>query len=234
MPPIDGSEVLRQVKERRNSVPSGYGEVTNSDTGNILASAFSNKPAQPIRSMSQNQPPSQQQMISDAYDDIDRDMIYAKEMAEGGDNSAEMLAKGAQQSYVNGEMPMESFTPEELKNTQRDYLNQAGKFSNFAQENNIDMNELYDRFPEEYTQEDIGMFKDARKIKNFDDAVKVGIMSDEMADFMDLDTDKFFGPENIVEKCGAECQEKRRIQKAQRQEEYLSMDDTDFEKLPQF
>jgi len=211
--PIDGNMILRQIAAEKAQQEPGSGVIRDHPTGQVLASAFGSPaaamPRKPII-------PDRAAMQDEAYDEIDRDMIYAKEMAEGGDNSAMMLANGATQDYVNGEMPMEAFTPEELKKTQTDYLNQAGKFSNFAENNGMDMNELFNRFSDEYTDDDLAMFKDARKIKNFDDAVKVGMMNDEMADFMDLDTEKFFGEEGIMEKCGEGCQERRRLKAAER------------------
>ncbi len=234
MPPINGNEIVRQIQEKRNSIPDGYGEITQPETGSVLASAFSrNNEAPPVVDIAaENLAQKRQQeaqMQNAAYEDIDRERIYAQEMADAGDNSAMMLANGATQDYVNGEAPMESFTPEELKEAQTNYLNHAGRYSNFAEENDIDMNEMYSRFSEEYTKDDIDMFKDARKIKNFDDAMKIGMMNDEMADFMNLDTEKYFGEGNEMELCGEECQQKRISR--MNEEQILSMDDDKFMRL---
>jgi len=227
MPPINGNAIIAQNRRQRAATPQGYGEFTDSNSGKVLASAFSEPTSSLPPRMPQPKPqqPSRQQMQSDAYDDIERDAIYASE--ESGGSSIVGLNKYGAPVDKDGNTPMEHMSPNEVEDSRREYAESLGRYSNFAEENNIDMNEMFNRFSEEYSEEDIAMFKDARKINNFNDAVKVGMMNDEMADIMNLDTDKYFGEEGIMELCGEECQEKR---KNNSQREIMSMNDDEFEK----
>ena len=158
-------------------------------------------------------------MQQDAYDDIDRDMIYAEEMAQGGDTSA-MMEQGGGSEYTDGARG--PIGPEELNEIRTQYLNQAGKFSNFAEENGMDMNRLTSMFSEEFSKEDIEMFLDPRKINTEEDAIKVGMMGDEWADYADIDAEQFFNGGEVV-KCGSECQERRKGKPNP-----LAMNDADF------
>ena len=222
---IDGNAIIRENQAKHAMTRSGSGTITDSNTGNILASAFS-KPTPQHNIPQQPMQPSTQQMQTDAYDDIEREAFYADE-ASGGQSGIVGTNSYGSPVDANGDTPMEYMSPQELEDTQMEYANSLGRYSNFAQENGIDMNDMFNRFSEDYTNEDIALFKDARKIKNFDDAVKVGMMNDEMADIMNLDTEKYFGENNVMEFCGEECQQKR---KNNSQREIMSMDDDDFEK----
>ena len=216
MAPINGNEVIRDIKRQRDSMPKGYGEITDPKTGRILASAFSepdNNATQPGNGwgMQEVQQQIQPQKPSEA------EMIYNNERIEAGDQEAiaANYGGGSPQGYINGEADMEYMSPEEVKATRTDYLNTMGKFSNFAEEKNIDMNEMFSQLSEEYTKEDIAMLKDSRKIENYNDAVKVGMMTDELADLFNIDTEKFFGPNGTVEECGSDCQERRDLMQHQ-------------------
>ncbi len=228
---IDGNAIVSNNRRKRESVPQGYGEFTNPQTGKVLASAFSKPtPTLPMETIQQRQ---QQQMQQDAYDDIEREAFYADE-ATGGGSGIVGTNKYGSPVDKNGDTPMEYMSPKEIEDAQMEYATSLGNYSNFAEENGIDMNEMFTRFSEDYSDEDIALFKDARKIKNFDDAVKVGMMNDEMADIMNLDTEKYFGEDSIMELCGRECQQKRlnqhqhRDRNHDRSENILAMDDEEF------
>lgn len=233
---IDGNAIVSNNKRKREAVPQGYGEFTNPQTGEVITSAFS-KPTStlpmPTVIRQQQQQPSQQQMQADAYDDMEREAFYADE-ASGGGSGMVGINKYGSPIDANGDTPMEYMSPQEIEDTRMEYATSLGNYSNFAEENGINMNDMFNRFSEEYSDEDIALFKDARKIKNFDDAVKVGMMNDEMADIMNLDTEKYFGEDSIMELCGRECQQKRlnqhqhRDRNHDRSENILAMDDEEF------
>ena len=221
--PIDGNAILAQIAAEKSRFAPGQGAITDHNTGQVLAQAN----GAPGVDMPMPVDPKVEKaaMQNEAYDDMDREMIYAQEMAEGGDPSAMQQQLQGGSEYMDEQEP--PFTPQELKETQKQYLNTAGQFSNFAEQNGMDMNELLSRMPEEFTKEDLDMFRDSRKIKTKEDAIKVGMMGDYMADFMDLDTKELFNGSGVMRKCGEECQMRRAAQNvnplAQNDQDFMAM-----------
>lgn len=216
--PIDGNVLIEQIRAEQ-AKPGSYGMIKNSETGegieitgkkgiSQMQSAFTPTVSQANFGIPANIP----------TESKEAQKIYDQEEYEGGrEMIMEQTGMGPGDPY-NYE-PMED---EELQSRKQEYLMDAGNISNYMEKMGQNINDVYNGLDEEVSKADMDLFKDARNIKTEDDAIRLGELNDMWMDMNGIDAEKYY-QEGVLEECGADCQERRQMNKAQSDEYEESM-----------
>ncbi len=212
--PIDGNQIINNIRQNRINTPVGSGVIKDSVTGKVLASAFNSDGQE-----SEQKVPTKMEMQSNAYDDIERNEIYAREEYDGGGEygpSYEELEDYATYTSDNTDGPggmTEDYQADMtghpgFENDRTELLNRMGDISNFMEDNKLSFDDILNMMPEEVSDEDIKMLRDPRKIRTQEDRANVDMAFDRLLDSMNVDAEKYF-QEGIIEDCGDECKARR-------------------------
>ena len=205
MAPINGNEVIRDIKRQKDSMPKGYGEITDPKTGRILASAFS-----PEQNATQENVAWGNQLMQQPEPTLSPEAkaIYAEEEYLGGEGSYGPSYTPTQDERYSG------MDEQELSANREEYLHDAGNISNWMSKYGQSLDDVYNGLGEDVTKKDMDLFKDARNIKTEEDAIRLGELNDMWMDMNEIDAQKYY-QEGVLEECGGECQERRQMGNAQ-------------------
>lgn len=215
--PIDGNAIVDQNRAR-NAQPGGYGRIENNTTGEVVE-AYSD----PMQV--QTQAPTEEPYAAPAEDEMIQNPNYDEQV----EAYEEMIRDGVPAESI--QEPQEYYTPEEYQAIQED-ISDIGLMGE-------DMGEMTPEDKEGFVKEWMprlrlleGFFKEngqeerlaqlgfgnideeLDKISSYQQMDEMGLVADIILDELQFDPVPFY-QEGILQECGAECQERQQMERAQ-------------------